>query len=592
MSKKSFLKGYGKALKFWWRIVGPGYIKRWYLLFCVVVITAVALLEPYLYKLIIDGIVQTQNIDQVDWAQIIRYFVYWGIVSLTGMAVYTVYRIVVNVYQINLENDYLNEFYAKIIGMDLAKHLDKKSGEIMHKVEKGMEGIWVVNYNLIYNAIPSWATMIAVLCMASIISWQMTLITLVLVPIYVLIFGYGTYANWQKIKRGRRLEVKAWGRAFDATGNILAVKSFAKEVFENFKFKNLISTAYDIWIKVMINWGLLNSASYTLSILNRFIIFAGGVYFIYTEQISFGVLIMFLAFSNSIYMPIQQIGDQLRDLQRGLNDLDEARIIFDSVPKVKDVPDAKDLNFKEGKIEFKQASFTYKKGKDALKNVSFNVLPKQVVALVGHSGAGKSTITYLLNRFYDLQKGRILIDGQDISKVTQKSLRENIGMVMQDNTMFNDSILNNIRYGKPGASLRQVQEAAKMANIHDFVLEQKKGYNTKVGERGLKLSGGERQRIALARVILKDPKILILDEATSALDSKNERVIQNALEQVMQGRTTIVIAHRLSTVRHADKIVVMDKGKVAEQGTHQELMHKKGIYKELVDLQVSGFLGE
>ena len=216
--------------------------------------------------------------------------------------------------------------------------------------------------------------------------------------------------------------------------------------------------------------------------------------------------------------------------------------------------------------------------------------PGKSTALVGHSGAGKSTITALLNRFYDVQQGQILIDGQDVSKVTQKSLRQNIGLVMQENTLFNDTIYHNIAYAKLGVKRKDVYEAAKQANIHKFIMGLPKKYQTVVGERGLKLSGGEKQRVAIARVVLKNPPILILDEATSALDSVNEQVIHKALQHVMKGRTSIVIAHRLSTVVDVDKIIVLHKGKVVQQGRHGQLKKTPGVYKELVDLQVGGLL--
>jgi len=294
-----------------------------------------------------------------------------------------------------------------------------------------------------------------------------------------------------------------------------------------------------------------------------------------------GEFVMINAILIQLYMPLNFMGMVYREIKQGLIDMETMFALLDEPAEIADRPDAKPLRVENGAVKFENVSFDYESGRSILKNVSFEVPAGQMVAIVGASGAGKSTISRLLFRFYELTKGRITIDGQDINDVTQESLRAAIGVVPQDTVLFNDTIEYNIRYGRPEATPGEVREAARLAQIHDFIMTLPQGYDALVGERGLKLSGGEKQRVAIARTILKSPPILMLDEATSALDSHTEKEIQDALERVARERTSLVIAHRLSTVVHADNIIVLDEGAIVEQGTHLELLDKGGLYASL-----------
>ena len=294
---------------------------------------------------------------------------------------------------------------------------------------------------------------------------------------------------------------------------------------------------------------------------------------------------MINALMIQLYMPLNFIGSSYREIKQGMIDLEAMFDLLEAGAEVKDNPDAVPLKTGRAEIEFNHVSFAYDTERPILRDVSFAVPAGHTVAIVGPSGAGKSTISRLLFRFYDVTSGAITIDGQDISKVTQRSLRSAVGMVPQDTVLFNDTISYNIRYGRPDATDEEVERAAKLAQIHDFIMSLPKGYEALVGERGLKLSGGEKQRVSIARTILKSPPILILDEATSALDSFTEQEIQSALRTVAKDRTTLVIAHRLSTIIDADEIIVLDKGKISERGTHAGLLRKKGLYAAMWNRQ-------
>jgi ATP-binding cassette subfamily B protein len=579
-----------EVIAYIWRFVKPYKVRLFSSLLLLVGVTFSTLAEPYLYKLIIDTLTTFQNDPTAAIHSTAVYMMIWAVISVTGLILFILYRYILNVIFLDVHADYYKYAFTKVVDLDVRKHLEKKSGELVKKFDNASDAIFYLPFQLFVSLLPSWMTFIAIIIAASLIHWPMTLITASFIPVYILIFSFGAIRTGKKQREAIDRYNEAIGRAYDTVANIQVVKSFVQEKREFDLFNELINQATIFQKKVSRTWTWLSSSDFFLRIATRFVIFVGGIYFITQGTLTMGSLIMFLAFSSSIYAPLQELGYELRDMQKRALDITVGKESIEQSLEVVDVPKAKTIRVQKGKIEYHNVSFSYSPSKKVLKDVSFIAPSGKITAFVGRSGAGKTTIISLLNRFYDVTSGTITIDGQNIKKVSQASLRRSIGMVMQENTMFNDTIYNNIHYANSESNRKDVMEAAKKANIHEFIESLPEQYETKVGERGLKLSGGEKQRIAIARVILKNPPILVLDEATSALDSETEGMIQDALEKIMKERTTLVIAHRLSTVRKAHQIIVLEKGKIVEWGTHEELLEQKGVYKHMVDLQVRGFL--
>lgn len=375
------------------------------------------------------------------------------------------------------------------------------------------------------------------------------------------------------------------GRVEDSMSGIRVVKSFTNEEHEVTQFKahneRFKSTKFQAY-KVM---GVTLSSVYILTRLLTLIVLVGGAWLSFNGKMSYGELVSFVLYMNVLIKPIDKITALLEMYPKGMTGFKNFKELLNTKPTIEDAPDAIDVSELRGDISLNNVTFAYDQ-QPTLTNISMSIRAGESVALVGPSGAGKTTITSLIPRFYDVDGGAITIDGIDIRSMTQSSLRKQIGVVQQDVFLFAGTVRENIEYGKLGASFEDVQQAAKRANLHDFIESLPNGYDTEIGERGLKLSGGQKQRLSIARMFLKNPPILILDEATSALDTENERIIQAALEELAQNRTTIIIAHRLATVRNTDRVYVVTKNGIEEQGTYDELVEKGGIFANLHKVQV------
>ena len=478
------------------------------------------------------------------------------------------------------------DVFAHIHRLSLRFHLERRTGALTRLIERGTKSIDTMLYFLLFNIFPTVVELTAVcILFGRGFGWELVAATLVMVVIYIVYTQRIT--DWRAALRREMVESdqKATARAVDSLLNYETVKYFNAEAHENANYGRAIKRYTDAATKSEVSLAWLNvGQSFITNAL-----MAGALAYVVWGWSRGRFTLGDVAFVNGLLMqlfrPLDLLGMVYREIRQGLIDMEAMFRLIDTEAEIADAQDATPLAVTGAHIRFDTVDFGYDPRRQILHGVSFDVPPGAKLAVVGHSGAGKSTLSRILYRFYDIQKGAVTIDGQDIRQVTQDSLRRAIGIVPQDTVLFNDSIRYNIAYGRPDATEAEIIAAARGAAIHDFILGLPDGYETQVGERGLKLSGGEKQRVAIARTILKNPPILILDEATSALDSATEASIQEALGGVAAGRTTIVIAHRLSTITDADEILVMDTGRVIERGRHETLLARGGAYAEMWALQ-------
>jgi len=473
-----------------------------------------------------------------------------------------------------------------LYSLSLSYHLDRKTGGITRDLERGTNSLSSILNYLVFNIFPTAAEFIFVaIILLSKYEAHFTLITFGTVAIYISFTLLVT--NWRMHYRHEMNEHESKANTFAVDGmlNYETVKYFSNEEYELQQYDKTLDRWESAAVKSQTSMSLLNfgqGAVIAVGVTLMMIFAAQGVV---DGNMTIGDLVLVNAMMLQLFIPLNFLGVIYRALKYSLADMDMMLKLLDTKVEVKDVDNAPELKVSDAVVSFDEVSFGYHDERKILDRVSFEIRHANKVAVVGPSGAGKSTLARLLFRFYDVDAGSISIDGQNIQSVTQTSLRKNIGIVPQDTVLFNCSIDHNIRYAKLDASDEEVQQAAKHANIHDFIISLPEGYQTVVGERGLKLSGGEKQRIAISRVILKNPRILVFDEATSSLDSHSEQLILESLKDVAEKHTTLVIAHRLSTIIDADNIIVLDKGKIVERGTHQQLLEKDGLYAHLWELQ-------
>jgi ABC-type transport system involved in Fe-S cluster assembly, permease and ATPase components len=470
--------------------------------------------------------------------------------------------------------------------LSLRFHLQRRTGGLSRVIERGTKGIETVVRFAMLNIAP---TIVEFVVVAVIFVWLFGISYLGVLVVMIWAYLYFTIkaSNW-RISIRRQMndsDTDANGKAIDSLLNFETVKYFANEKMEADRFDNAMAGYERSAIRIWTSLGFLNFGQAVIFYGGFLIISIMSILGVMDGTLTLGDFVLLNTFLMQIYRPLNFIGFVYRELRQGLTDIEEMFKLLDQDPEITDKPDATPLAVSGPVIRFEDVTFHYDPDRPILKGVSFEVPAGKTVAIVGPTGAGKSTISRLLFRFYDVTAGRITIDGQDLRDVTQESLRSAIGMVPQDTVLFNDTIGYNIEYGRPGASEDEIREAARMAQVGGFIEALPKGYDTPVGERGLKLSGGEKQRVAIARTILKSPSILILDEATSALDTKTERDIQQALDEVSRNRTTVVIAHRLSTVVNADEILVLRDGQIAERGNHFQLLAADGLYAQMWNRQ-------
>ncbi|XP_008585692.1 PREDICTED: ATP-binding cassette sub-family B member 6, mitochondrial isoform X2 [Galeopterus variegatus] len=479
--------------------------------------------------------------------------------------------------------------FSHLHELSLRWHLGRRTGEVLRVVDRGTSSVTELLSYLVFSILPTLADIIiGIIYFSMFFNAWFGLIVFLCMSLYLTLTIVVT--EWRaKFRRAMNTQENATrARAVDSLLNFETVKYYSAESYEVECYREAIIKYQSLEWKSSASLVLLNQ---TQNLVIGFGLLAGSLlcaYFVTEQNLQVGDFVLFGTYIIQLYMPLNWFGTYYRMIQTNFIDMENMFDLLKEETEVKDFPGAGPLHFHQGRIEFENVHFNYTDGRETLQDVSFTVMPGQTLALVGPSGAGKSTILRLLFRFYDISSGCIRIDGQDISQVTQISLRSHIGVVPQDTVLFNDTIYNNIRYGRVTAGKDEVEAAAQAAGIHDAIMAFPEGYETQVGERGLKLSGGEKQRVAIARTILKAPDIILLDEATSALDTSNERAIQASLAKVCANRTTIVVAHRLSTVVSADQILVIKDGCIVERGRHEALLAQGGVYADMWQLQQRG----
>lgn len=480
------------------------------------------------------------------------------------------------------------ETFRHLHALSLRFHLERQTGGMTRDIERGVRGIEsLISYSL-YSIVPTLIEVTLVLTILAVkfdawFAW----ITITALVVYVTFTVTVTEWRTQFRREANEFDSAAHTKAVDSLLNYETVKYFNNEDFEAKRYDQNLEKLRQARLKSQTTLSLLNTGQQLIIAIGLVAMLWRATLGVVEGRMTLGDLVMVNAFMIQLYIPLNFLGVLYREIKQSLTDLDKMFTLMEKEREVADKPGAQPLQGTDWKVRFEHVNFAYEPARQILHDVSFEIPAGKTVAVVGPSGSGKSTLARLLYRFYDVQQGRITIAGQDVREVTQSSVRQAIGIVPQDTVLFNDTVEYNIAYGRPGASRAEVEEAARAARIHGFIESTPRGYQTMVGERGLKLSGGEKQRVAIARTLLKNPPILIFDEATSALDSANERAIQAELKSAAQNKTTLVIAHRLSTVVDAHEILVMELGRIIERGTHQELLAKGGRYADMWALQQS-----
>jgi len=541
---------------------------------------------PMVLKEIVDSLTPTTQAEHVVLTLPAALLIAYGLLRLSTTA-FTELRefFFARVTQRAVRNIALKVF-RHLHALSLRFHLNRQTGGVTRDIERGTRGIsTLVSYTL-FSILPTLVEISLVLGYLSIqYDLWFSVITMVALGIYIVFTVVVTEWRTHFRRTMNELDSKANVRAIDSLLNYETVKYFGNEAYEAKRYDEGLQRFELAAVRSQNSLSLLNTGqSLIIATAVTFMLWR-ATQGVIAGTMTLGDLVLVNAFMIQLYIPLNFLGVIYRELKQSLADIERMFALLDQHKEVADTPNAHPIKVESGELVFRQVDFSYEPNRQILFDMDFTVAAGTTTAVVGHSGSGKSTLARLLFRFYDVNSGAILIDGQDIRDVTQTSLRQAIGIVPQDTVLFNDTIAYNIAYGKPGAGQEEIEASARAAFIHDFIISLPEGYQTMVGERGLKLSGGEKQRVAIARTLLKNPTILVFDEATSALDSQAEQAIQQQLKEIARNRTTLVIAHRLSTIADAQQILVMSQGRIVERGTHPELLAKHGLYADMWERQ-------
>lgn len=484
--------------------------------------------------------------------------------------------------------DYIIHAFSRIIEMPLSFHKKHKVGGVLHRIGRGSNSLEPIIGRVLINLTPEFLSILLAIAICSFVNIKLGSLLFVAMLVYLFILIKKTRPSVEISMKMHDAYQKAYGDASDAISNIQSVKQATSEKYEQKKlYKGFHLSAIKHRKDLLVIWNDLAFYQKVMVLFSQAIVFALSLIFVKNGEITIGEVIMFYTYSSMIFNPFFVLGNFWQTIQNGMTALVQSEDILKNPAEKYRPKDAYILSNLKGDVSFKNVSFHYNEDYEILKNIDIEIKQGEIVALVGESGVGKSTLIDLISGYNFATNGKLLIDGHNIRKIDLGFLRSNISVVPQEILLFNDTVKENISYGKPSTSQENLEKAARFACADEFIDNFPLKYDQIVGERGIKLSAGQKQRIAIARAVLKNPKILILDEPTSSLDAQSEKLIQESLEKLMKGRTTIIVAHRLSTVRKADKIIVLDKGKVAEQGRHEDLIKiENGVYKNLYDLQI------
>ena len=571
-----------------WRALEFARPHRWYLLVILVLtllVTSAGVVEPLIMKYIFDAIEAKTFMQPI-------------LIGVAGLFVLALFRETFSgisnwlIWRIRLIIHYhlLSETVERIHRLPIDYHRKIGVGAIMTRLERSITGFIGAISEFAFNLIPAVTYLLMALVIMINLDWRLTIVVLIFTPIPAFIASRA--APTQSTRE--RVLLEKWGKIYsrfnEVLSGIITVRSFAMEDYEKKRFLTDVDEANTKVVKGIRFDTSIQGLQNIASTAARISAIALGGYLVLQDETTLGTIVAFMSYIGGLFGPVQSLVNIYKISQTAKASLDHIFEILDNQDFLEDAPDAVSIDRAKGEVIYDHVHFGYKNSGKIIDGINIHVKPGESVALVGPSGSGKSTLMALLQRFYDPDEGIISLDGYDLREIKQKSLRTNIGVVLQDALLFNDSVRTNIAYGRPEATQEEIEDAAKAANAHEFILNLENGYETVVGERGSRLSVGERQRVAIARALLKDPPILVLDEATSALDAEVEALVQEALERLIQGRTTFIIAHRLSTVVNAERILVLKRGKIIEEGSHHTLMQQDGYYASLVQKQTQGLI--
>jgi subfamily B ATP-binding cassette protein MsbA len=548
--------------------------------------TFLTLPAPWILKLIIDKALPSKDLHLL--AQLLAVFT---VLFLLRAWLTMVRNRVLQNAAMRLVCDLRIRLFAHLQTLSLRYFDDNHTGETVSRVSQDTGEVYTLTNGFLINLIADSVTIVVVVGFLFYVDWKLATATCAVMPLFVINYLYNRRRMREESRKHRQNWDKVMGFLHEKVSSARVIKSFVREQGEISTFTSGINEDFFNYSRIVMRNTKLAVVADLLGSVGALIVLGYGGWLVVKGEMGVGTLVAFNAYIAYVFPPIVRFVDLATIFQRAITGLENVFKLLDTKPEVADIESAIPLPPLKGDVEFRNVSFDYAmeaaspRGPRTLRNVNFSIKAGEIAAIVGPSGSGKSTIINLLARFYDPASGAVLVDGYDLRTAVADSFRRQIGIVLQENILFSGTLEDNLKYGKPEATRGEIIEAAKTANAHDFIIALPDGYSTVVGERGAQLSGGQRQRIAIARAILKNPRILIFDEATSALDLASERLIQEAMERVMQGRTTFIIAHRLSTIQKASRILVMDQGRLAEQGTHAELLALEGLYARLHALQ-------